>query len=159
MTHKNYSHLKTIAEMIGEDEEETEQFRALYAEAKSFFESFIWAGQIRTVYFGAGVADLVGVFLFEHTPASVDVDSCLWVIVGDIPPAYLVVDCATTAAGALTTYISEMQEWISAVNSGTTIENCIPVNVPATKENAAALIKRLNFLEKEILPAWRCDTA
>ena|ERR1700744_4000346 len=97
---------------------------------------------------GGGIA---AVFLFEIEPASTDVDGMLWVIVGDLPPAYLVVEESPTALDALKTYLELMQEWVIAVREEKSTEECIPVNRPATRENADTLETRLNFLKKEFL--------
>ena len=93
-------------------------------------------------------------FLFRIFPRSQDVDECLWVVVGDVPPAYLVTDESRTPAEALRTYISEMRYWVAAVESGKPVNELIPVNAPANPDTAMALKKRLAFLESEILPSF-----
>lgn len=143
--------------MVGEDHEESEQLRALYEKARGFIKSFKWAGEIKDAHFGLGVADIIAIFLFELVPLAEDVDRFLWVIVGDVPPAYLVIDNASNPACALATYVAEMNNWVDAVNAGESIEQCIPVNGAPTKENAASLKKRLAFIEREILQCYTGD--
>ena len=151
------SKLTAIDAMAGEDAEETDQLHTLLKKAEEFIHSFKWAGKSRNVYFGIGVADLLGVFLFELVPGLEGVDRYLWVIVGDVPPAYLVIDNAPNPARALATYIEEMERWADAVNAGKSIEQCIPVNGAPTRENAASLKTRLAFIEREILRYYKDD--
>lgn len=147
--------LVDIADISGEDDEETEQLRRLAVRATEFMERFRWCRRIRTRRFAFAVGEIVGVFLFEIDPVSEDIDRKLWVIVGDIPPAYLVMDDAPGAHAALEGYIWEMRRWVSAARCGESVDKLIPVNVPATPEWAGELDSRLDFLEKWILP--RCD--
>lgn len=95
----------------------------------------------------------MGVFLFRIVPASEGVDDCLWVIVGDIPPAYLVADESRTPSEALRTYIAEMRRWVAAAEAGQPADELIPLNVQATRATAIALRKRLDFLENDVLPS------
>jgi hypothetical protein len=153
----DFSKLIPIDSMVGEDKDETAQFGILYSNAKMFIESFRWAGKVKTVLFGLGVADIVGVFLFEIIPNSEDVDPFIWVAVGDIPPAYLVTDETPNPACALDAYIGEMNKWVDAVFAGKPISNLIPVNGAPTIENARQLKKKLEFLDKEILSYYSDD--
>jgi hypothetical protein len=93
------------------------------------------------------------VFFFRIVAAQEGVDECLWVTVGDVPPAYLVTDESRTPAAALQTYIGEMRRWVAAAESGQSVEELIPVNITATREMALALKRRLDFLESQILPS------
>jgi hypothetical protein len=153
----DFSKLIPVGAMVGEDEEETSQLRALYETARRYIESFRWAGQIEAAHFGLGVADIVGVFLFEFIPVNKSVDSLLWVVVGDIPSAYLVVDESKNPAQALDSYIFEMNEWVDAAQAGKSTNELIPVNVKPTIENAKKLRGRLEFLKKEILEYYKDD--
>lgn len=107
------------------------------------------------MYAEIAVAGVVGVFLCYIEPeAHENVDEWLWVVVGDVPPAYLVTDDAPTSTGALEAYIVEMQTWVAAVNAGKSVDDLIPVSVPPTKEHAAMLQTRLAFLRSRILPEY-----
>jgi hypothetical protein len=143
----------TAIELIeGEDEEETKQLRALYGDAKRFITRFKWCKRVARAYFGCGMADLVGVFLFQIEPNLPTIDPHMWVVVGDIPSAYLVIDQAKNPGAALRIYIGLFREWIAAVKSGRSVETLIPANVASTEDNAERLESRLNFLEEVILP-------
>ena len=128
-----------IERMAGEDDQETNEFRELYERARRYIEAFKWCRGVRNVHFGLGVANVVGVFYFEITPTSPSVDAFLWVVVGDIPSAYIVTDYAPNAACALDIYIVEMRRWTEAVRAGKPITDVIPVNAPPAMEYAERL--------------------
>jgi|SRR5689334_15055919 len=90
-------------------------------------------------------------FFFEINPSSKKVDQWLWVIVGDLPPAYLVVDASPTPLAALANYVDLMQEWTDAVKDKRPVNDCIPVNAPTTCEYADLLQQRLDYIRKEFL--------
>lgn len=90
-------------------------------------------------------------FLINIEPSEPGVDDWLWVVVGDIPPAYLVTDNAPDPISALGAYNEVMQDWVDAVNQGQPVENLIPVNAPPTKEYATMLQSRLTFLKEQLL--------
>jgi hypothetical protein len=101
--------------MFGEDLEEAQQLTALCEEAELYLASFAWCDGIRNAYFGLGVSDFVGIFLFEILPSDASRGSFHWVVAGDIPPASLSVDRCSDSALALRLYIEEMKSWCQAV--------------------------------------------
>jgi hypothetical protein len=152
------SRLTPVDSMRGEDDSETRDFQRLHRKAEDFLGSFAWCCGIKAARFGFGVSNIVAVFLFEIHPLRPDVDDLLWVVVGDIPPAYLVTDDAPDPAAALGAYIREMRRWVEAVRSGTAVTDLIPVNAPPTSGNAEDLAIRLDFIEREILDRYRETT-
>jgi hypothetical protein len=115
--------------------------------ALGFLQSFGWCGRVRESYLGIGIPGVVAVFLFRIVPKGPKVDELIWVVVGDVPPAYLVTDNAPNPAAALDAYIGEMETWVRAARSGESVSGLIPVNVPPTTENAEALERRLKMLD------------
>jgi len=146
--------LTPISKMIGEDDEETAQLKELHLKGRAYLRGFKWCKSVTEEYFGAGVADIVAAFLFRIVPTSSDVDSLIWVIVGDIPSAYLVVDEAKTPAAALKMYIELRREWVNAIKGSETIKELTPVDAKPILENALDLERRLEFLEQRILPQF-----
>ncbi len=146
-----FSKLTSANLMQGEDQEDSVLLRGMLAEAKAFLSSFAWNRGIRESFLGLGVGGVVGVFLFHIVPSRSDVDEWLWVIVGDLPPAYITTENAPNAACALDAYIGAMREWVEAARAGRSVDQLIPVNVPPSLENAENLHTRLEFLKKEIL--------
>lgn len=145
--------------MKGDDEEETAELHEMLADATNYLKSFPWVREIKAAYWGIGVPKIVGVFLFEIDPSREDVDDKIWVIVDDLPPAYITAEDSPNPAAALDAYIGAMEQWVEAAKAGRSVENLIPVDVPPTLENAARLESRLRFLDKEILSKYSDDLA
>ncbi|MGC2694610.1 MAG: hypothetical protein WA738_02355 [Candidatus Angelobacter sp.] len=147
----DFSRLTPIEKISGEDEKDTSLLRGMAGEAKQYLLSFSWCKAIQKGWFGWGVGGIAAVFLFEIDPATPNVDRNLWVVAGDLPPAYMVTDELPTPLDALRTYVDLMEEWVDAVREGKSTAECIPVNTAATRENADALEARLRFLKQKFL--------
>jgi hypothetical protein len=148
----NISKMTPVDSIEGESVADTNLLRGMATEARDFISSQEWCEQIDHQYLAYGVGGVVAVFLFQITARFEDVDECLWGIVGDLPPAYIVVEDNPTAADALDAYCSEMEAWVEAAEKGESVEDLIPVNVPASSDYASQLKGRLQFLRTEILP-------
>ena len=146
----DFNKVVTVAEMKGEDDEETLLLEEMFKKAKRYLECFQWCAGIEEAWCGLGVGGVVGVFLFRILPNN-DVDEWIWVIIGDLPPAYIVTDNAPNPACALQAYMVEMNDWIVAAKSGHSVADLIPVNARPTLENANNLEGRLGFIKREIL--------
>jgi hypothetical protein len=139
------------SELRGDDPQETQELRELVKCAEQYLASFSWCGSIKKSYVGIAEAGIVGLFLFQIDPAQPEVDEWLWVVVGDVPPVYLVTDNAPDPESALLAYIAEMRAWADAVESGDPVDDLIPVNVPPTKKYGDMLKVRLDFLVSNLL--------
>ena len=84
--------LTPSADLRGDSDEDTQLLRSMLEEAQTFLTSFDWCKRVEASYFGLGVGGVVAVFLFHILPAHSGVDDSLWVVAGDLPAAYLVVD-------------------------------------------------------------------
>src|SRR5882757_4391216 len=134
--------------LVGDDPEDTELLKQMLHKAEDFIFSFSWCNRINQSFFGCGVGGICAIFLFEIVPTRKGVDTWLWVIVGDLPPAYLVLDETPTPSSALKAYITEMRRWISAIQRHESVADLIPVNASPTIENATELERRLSTLEE-----------
>jgi hypothetical protein len=94
----------------------------------------------------------LGIFLVELDLRGRDIDQYIWVVVGDLPPAYLSSVYAKSPWDALDGYLGEMKAWADAVENGESTDDLIPVNAAPTPENVQSLRNRLEFLAREILP-------
>ena len=144
-----------VDSIMGEDLEDTNLLKTMAVAARAFISAQKWCERVDSLYFAYGVGGVVAIFLVQITPRFEDVDSCLWVIVGDLPPAYIVVDENPTAANALEGYLDEMTKWVEAVEQGQSVEDLIPVNTPPTPAWAEQLRGRLEVLRSKILPLIR----
>jgi hypothetical protein len=100
---------------------------------------------------------VVSVFLFRIRPTKEETDEWIWIVIGDLPSAYITAEDAPNPASALDGYIGAMEEWVEAASTGKPTTDLIPVNVPPTPENAKRLESRLQFLDREILSRYADD--
>lgn len=144
-----------IDQIFGDDEEDIKLLLVMASEAQTYIQSFSWCKSIRETYFGNGFGGVVAVFFFRIEPYRKGLDEWLWVVVGDVPPAYLVIDDCKTPSQALEGYIEEMSKWVKLAKQGRSSKKVIPVNIPSTPENASQLEGRLKFLGEVIVPAFQ----
>ncbi len=153
-TNFDFSSVVPAEKMKGEDAEDTELLQRMLGEATEYLEAFDWCRSIEESYFGLGVSGVVAVFLFRIRPKREGIDDLLWVVVGDLPSAYLVTDNSPSPSLALECYVELMSEWVEAATKGQAIDDLIPVNVAPTLENAKLLQGRLEFLSAKIIPLY-----
>jgi hypothetical protein len=137
--------MKLISEIVNKE------VKSIAVEAENFLLSHKWCKKIVSGKLAWACGKILGVFFFEIEPVSTDVDKELWVITGDIPPAYLVIDDASNWSEALECYINEMDIWVKAVRGKKDVKDIIPVNAPQTEEYANMLEGRLKFIKNEII--------
>ncbi|MEW6745506.1 MAG: hypothetical protein AB1486_22365 [Planctomycetota bacterium] len=141
--------------IAGEDAEETALLKEMLRDATDYLLGFQWCPPIDRVYLGRGVGGVIAVFLFHFADRIGDTDEWLWVVEGDVPTAYLVVDQARDPASALEVYCQLMDDWAKAVLDGRSLADVFPVQAEPTFDNATSLIRRLDFLRRRLLPDWR----
>ena len=153
MTNVDMSSVVPVANMSGEDEEETGLLHQMYVEASQYVEGFDWCLGVLKAYMGLGVPGVVAVFLF-HIDAPSEVDRWLWVVVGDLPFADLVTDQAIDLLSALKVYCDLMDEWVRAARGGKTNHEVFPVKGPQDAKHAEMVAKRVELLRTEIIPVF-----
>lgn len=137
----DFSKLTPIEHMFGDDHEETQQLAALFEEAELYLSSFGWCEGIKRVYFGLGVSDFIGIFLFEILPSEAHRERYLWVVAGDVPPAHLATDQCPDPICALSAYIDAMRKRCNAI------------------ENAHELTRKVTLLESVVLKHYNQESA
>lgn len=133
------------------------EYAVLKNEAVRFIEYYDWCSRIVSTYIGIVYPGIIGVFLFNIIANRKDVDEWVWVIVGDLPPAYITCEDCPNPATAIDAYIGAMLDWVSAASVGDSVDKLIPVNVLPTKGNASKLKLRLEFLDEKILSMYSSD--
>ena len=128
-----------------------DEFYEMQSRANSFLLGFRWHRRPLDAWNGLYVPGIVGVFLFRIEPISEDIDEWMWVVVGDLPSAVIMIDDCPHGPAALANYVDAMREWVDAVRKGEPVDDLIPVNTPPTQEYADMLESRLNFLSERIL--------
>jgi hypothetical protein len=148
----NITGIVPIADMRGDLPGEIDRLDDDYLAARTFILGQNWCAGIGDVYFGAGLGGVVSIFLVEIAPKPTAIDRWLWVIAGDIPPAYLATDVSHNPIMALENYVALMREKVSLAHAVESSEDVIQVNAAATLDSADWLEERLNYLSNDILP-------
>lgn len=148
----NTKGFQRLPDIMGEDAADTAALREMAMSARDYIASFNWCPPINAGYLASGVGGIAAVFLFEFTSKIQDTDDRLWVIVGDLPSAYLVVEPGDSPPDALERYCSLMEDWIAAIRDSTPLDKAFPVAAEPTPENAELLERRIAFLLAEIIP-------
>lgn len=154
------SELPVSTQLRGEDEKDTALLRGMAEEASHYISSFSWCMNVLDQYFAGGVGGIFAIFFFRIQPARADIDPWIWVMVGDVPPAYLPVTDCKSSAEAFRLYVAGMRRWCEVARRGTDgmhEPDIPPVNVPATPEWAEQLSKRLRVLEFAVKPFFETD--
>ncbi len=71
-------------------------------------DTFSWATRTGEVWAGECIPGILGLFLVELEPARPEIDEYIWVVVGDLPPAFLSSLYAKSPRGVLDGYIGEI---------------------------------------------------
>ena len=135
----------------GEDPEDTKLLREMAAEARTYIEDFEWSPRITSIHLALGVGGVVAAFLVQFDEVIEDSDDALWVIVGDLPSAYVIVEPDDDGISALERYCELMEDWAFNVLKGRSLEDSFPVEAEATQEHAEMLRQRIVFLRTEII--------
>jgi hypothetical protein len=119
--------------------------------AEQFLAGLRWCRRVIEAELAWAAGDTLGVFRMRVDPAREDIADVVWVITGDLPPAYLTYEPHHTWQDAVRQYTDEMQRWVEAAKGGASVSHLLPVNVPPTPEYAARLESRLVFLRTHVL--------
>lgn len=143
-----------VEEMRGDCEEDTALLKIMLEEAINYLKSHKWCPEIEKIYFGFGIGKIVAVFLFKFSEKIKGTDEFLWVIVGDLPSAYLVIDNSPSPKEALEGYCEIMEDWVNAVRNSASLKDVYPVKVPPTEEYARMLSSRIESLRSDVIPQY-----
>jgi len=123
----------------------------LYDEAEKYISDFHWCEKIinADLYFNLG--EVLCIFLFEIDNTASDEDNLLWVVVGDIPPAYLDIYGTENTKAVLLNYMALAKDWVNAVRNGKSVEDCYPFDTEPTLEMADILATRIDFIKTNLM--------
>jgi hypothetical protein len=145
----------------GDDEQDTVLLRNVADEAKQYISTFEWCDAVLDSYFGGGVGGIFAVFFFHIRSNRPEVDPWIWIVVGDIPPAYLPIADCKSPGEVFRTYVDGMSRWVELARKGqrgTAEQGVPPLNVPATPEWAEKLNQKLNGLTFAIKPIFEDES-
>lgn len=136
------------------DDRDRQSVAAFARQARRFLANKEWCSGIESGHCACGWNGILAVFWFRIEPSNSTVDSSVWVVAGDVPPAYI---CSEnqSAAEVLDSYATEMERWASAVSAAQSVAGLIPVNVAPTVEHAKMLQSRVSFIRQHLIPELR----
>jgi hypothetical protein len=121
--------------------------------ACAYLRAHDWCTEITRIDLAWGVGRVIAVFRARFAQKIWGTDDELWIVVGDVPSAYLVVDDLDDAAEVLKTYCDLMEEWATSVQSGKGGAGCFPVQAEPTVEHARMLLSRIRTIRSSLVPA------
>jgi hypothetical protein len=118
-------------------------FLKLFHGGREYMTAKPWVVRITQIWVGKIIDDRAGVFLYEIAPISAKVDRLHWVICGEVPSAYLVLDKAKNPAEAIEQYCIQVRKWIEGVRAGQLLPHTMPIEWPQSFSSAERLSKML----------------
>ena len=143
--------LMPVESLVGDDEEDTKLLREMAVTARNYISSFSWCPTISAMYLAYGVGGVVAIFLVEFVEKIAGTDDRLWVVVGDLPSAYIVVEPQDSSREALDRYCQVLDNWINEVLTFGDFQNVFPVKAPRTPASAELLRRRLDFVRTQLI--------
>ncbi len=128
-------------------------------EARNYVASFGWSKPIQEILLAFGMSGILALFLVRFDEAvrwEGEEDAELWVVIGDLPPAYFATDDSPNPGEALETYCIFMEDWADRILKGEDLAGSYPVAAAPTVEHAEMLKSRIEFIRGEIIPLVRC---
>jgi hypothetical protein len=141
--------------IIGDDADDTKLLRKMAIAADEYICSFAWCQKVVRSFFAGGVGGMFAIFLFDITPTRPEVGQWIWIVIGDVPPAYLPLEDAKTSMQVFSKYVQGMMKWVQLARQGKQRmpeDGVPPINVPATPEWAEKLEKRIHLLRFTVKP-------
>lgn len=145
-------HYMLESDVKGDSGRDTMLLRQMTVDARLFLQSHSWCPPLDELWLTYGIGGVVGVFLAKlSVPIDGDVIS-LWIVVGDLPSAYLTMKYDAEPKEVLLNYCDLMEEWIEAVKKGENPSNVYPVHTEPTVHMANDLCSRIEYLRQEVVP-------
>lgn len=141
---KTFERLSDISKTV-----EPELFE-LCESSKGYLERHRWCKSILDGWLALYWEGVLSICLFRIDPLNKEIDDYVWIVDGDIPPAYIDIESAENPKEVLESYVAVMSEWAENILEGRTVEESYPVEVPPTIEYATMLKNRLDIIDSFI---------
>lgn len=114
--------------------------------AQALLLRFSWCKRIVRAEVGFALGGRFGVFHFDIEAARPSTPESLWVVYGDLAPAYFAGPLLLDWRAVLALYVERAERWAKDVLSGGDGEDILPIQPPSDAATAMALLKRLGVL-------------
>lgn len=123
-------------------------------QGRNYIKRFTWCEGVNKSWLAYYLEGIFATNIFEVSSSNPNVDKYIWVLTGDLPPAYVDIKSASYPLEVLSAYIEIMQDWVDNIKEEGNVEECYPVEVEANLYHADMLDYRLKllreYLENEI---------
>ncbi len=123
------SDMTPISALGSADFEYIDEVIELSTRATTYLGAMPWCEEIINGWLCEAWGHIIGVFYFHFRPSRPGIPHFVWIIVGDLPPAYLAVETGSSAVQIVEGYVCEMQEWVDRVMSERPIDGS-PAGTP-----------------------------
>jgi hypothetical protein len=142
----------------GDDELDHKLLLEMADEAIRYISGFEWCIGIHERYFGDGFGGIVALFIFRVSIRDTREPEWIWVIVGDLPSAYLETKGFPSAQAALERYIEGVEDWIDTPErERRTRTDLPPISMPSGDEHIQMLKSRMDTLRASFLPHLKLE--
>ena len=121
------------------------------AAALGYLASHEWSRPVSRILLEGEVPGSASIFQVLFAEPVWGTDDALWVVVGDLPSAYMVLEAGETAAQVLMSYCELMEDWVHAVRTGGDLSMVFPVRADPSGAAADRLEARVAALREEML--------
>ncbi len=132
--------------------------RKLPVRATAFIKQAGWLRSIEVLYGRLQIDPIFALYLVDCS-SNPKMPPYIWVIVGDIPPAFLSTTVNPSAIAAVETYVAELRWWSKTLLEGGDMAECMPIlhadsfrPLPPTPKTATMVGERADAVERLILP-------
>lgn len=137
--------------MAAEPSDTTWTVPAMTALAERFLAGQHWVSRVHGVTPVFAIAGTLGVFRCAVIPSQPDADVMVWVVVGDLRPAWVLHEPGDSWQDALAGYVDDMERWVAAARAGKPLSDVIPVDVARTGEYLDEFAARLEFIRTRLV--------
>lgn len=119
----------------------------LINESKIYLASQKWCGEIYEGWLFTNIGYALCIFLYRIDKLQSSEDNLVWIVVGDIPPAYLDTYNVESTKEVIENYIELVEDWIENAESGNSFEDCFPFKSDTRKNLLRCSKREFNFLK------------
>lgn len=148
---ENEDKFQVFPNILGADDLDTSLIINNIRECINYLNIQSWYEKILEIKLGYGCGGVIVVILVTFERPISSSDDRLWVIGGDLPNAYLVLDRIRSVKAALKEYVRLMREWCDSVFQHRSVSDNFPIDAIPSIENAMSLKKRMDFIEERLL--------
>jgi hypothetical protein len=128
------------------------ELAVLVQESKDYLNSHSWCTKINDGWVFINLGRVLCIFLYAIENNQSPDDNLLWVVVGDLPAAYLDTFTVSDTKDVLKVYTELVNDWIVHVESNQSLDDCFPLKSDRSLESTEMVKRRIVLLQNNIMP-------